>query len=87
MFGNVDNMVVLNGADGLEDMLTKALTVGGTGLGLARNLLSSMNGQPHAATGNGAAPAAQAAVEVVEAVVDIKPSPPATPKAGTKPDA
>ena len=33
MFGNVDNMVVLNGAQGVEDMLAKALTLGGTGLG------------------------------------------------------
>ncbi|MGH3388590.1 MAG: flotillin family protein [Actinomadura sp.] len=45
VFGNVDNMVVLNGADGVEDMLAKALTLGGTGLGVARQLLSSMNGQ------------------------------------------
>ncbi|MFJ6080447.1 flotillin family protein [Streptomyces sp. NPDC092369] len=47
-FGNVDNMVVLNGADGLADMLAKALTMGGTGLGLARQLLATMNqnGQP-----------------------------------------
>ncbi|TXS43282.1 flotillin family protein [Streptomyces sp. uw30] len=46
-FGNVDNMVVLNGADGMADMFAKALTMGGTGLGLARQLLSSMqqNGQ------------------------------------------
>ncbi|KFF98281.1 SPFH domain-containing protein [Streptomyces europaeiscabiei] len=42
-FGNVDNMVVLNGADGMADMFAKALTMGGTGLGLARQLLSSMN--------------------------------------------
>ena len=42
-FGNVDNMVVLNGADGMADMLAKALTMGGTGLGLARQLLASMN--------------------------------------------
>jgi uncharacterized membrane protein YqiK len=82
VFGNVDNMVVLNGADGLEDMLAKALTLGGTGLGLARTLLSSVNGQPPAATGNGAAPAAQA-VEVVEAVVDAKPDAAAPPKADT----
>jgi uncharacterized membrane protein YqiK len=78
VFGNVDNMVVLNGADGLEDMLAKALTLGGTGLGLARTLLSSVNGQPPAATGNGAPPAAQA-VEVVEAVVDATPGPAAAP--------
>ncbi len=43
VFGNIDNMVVLNGADGIEDMLAKALTLGGTGLGVARQLLSSMN--------------------------------------------
>ncbi|MEV6028930.1 SPFH domain-containing protein [Streptomyces sp. NPDC052036] len=42
-FGNVDNMVLLNGADGMADVFAKALTMGGTGLGLARRLLSSMN--------------------------------------------
>ncbi|MFC8668416.1 SPFH domain-containing protein [Streptomyces sp. NPDC057199] len=46
-FGNVEHMVLLNGADGMSDMFAKALTMGGTGLGLARQLLSSMgqNGQ------------------------------------------
>ncbi|GAB3881992.1 flotillin family protein [Microbispora bryophytorum subsp. camponoti] len=39
-FGNVDHMVVLNGAQGIEEMLAKALTLGGTGLGLARSLLA-----------------------------------------------
>jgi flotillin len=57
-FGNVDHMVVLNGADGVSDLLAKALTMGGTGLGLARNLLNAMEGQPNTAanggrTGNG----------------------------------
>jgi flotillin len=42
-FGNVDNMVLLNGADGMADMFAKALTMGGTGLGLARQMLASMN--------------------------------------------
>ncbi|TQJ91647.1 flotillin-like protein [Streptomyces sp. SLBN-31] len=42
-FGSVDNMVLLNGADGMTDMFTKALTMGGAGLGLARQLLASMN--------------------------------------------
>ncbi|MGW3106580.1 flotillin family protein [Streptomyces sp. NPDC001100] len=42
-FGSVDNMVVLNGADGMAEMLAKALTMGGTGLGLARQLLATMN--------------------------------------------
>ncbi|GII28350.1 SPFH domain-containing protein [Planotetraspora mira] len=39
-FGNIDHMVVLNGAQGIEEMLAKALTLGGTGLGLARSLLA-----------------------------------------------
>ncbi|HEV2633654.1 MAG TPA: hypothetical protein VGX23_00820 [Actinocrinis sp.] len=41
-FAGVDHMVVLNGAEGVNDMLAKALTMGGTGLGLARNLLASL---------------------------------------------
>jgi uncharacterized membrane protein YqiK len=53
VFGNVDNMIVLNGAQGVEDMLAKALTLGGTGLGVARQLLSTMNGQNPAPTSNG----------------------------------
>ncbi|KAB2348550.1 flotillin family protein [Actinomadura rudentiformis] len=56
VFGNVDNMVVLNGADGIEDMLAKALTLGGTGLGVARTLLNNMNGSNGANGANGAAP-------------------------------
>ncbi|MGW4276602.1 flotillin family protein [Streptomyces seoulensis] len=60
-FNNVDNMVLLNGADGMADLFAKALTMGGTGLGLARQLLSSMNhdGQEHdgpAGTGSSPAP-------------------------------
>lgn len=43
-FGNVDHMVLLNGADGMSDMFTRALTLGGTGLGLARQLMSAMSG-------------------------------------------
>jgi hypothetical protein len=46
-------MVLLNGADGMSDMFAKALTMGGTGLGLARQLLASMN--QDGATGNGTA--------------------------------
>ncbi|MDP4500444.1 flotillin family protein [Nonomuraea turcica] len=42
-FGNVEHMVVLNGAQGIEEMLAKALTLGGTGLGLARALLNGGN--------------------------------------------
>ncbi|MFF1322510.1 SPFH domain-containing protein [Streptomyces chartreusis] len=51
-FGNVDNMVVLNGADGMADMFAKALTMGGTGLGLARRLLASMNQDGQVPEGN-----------------------------------
>lgn len=50
-FGNVDNMVLLNGADGMADVFAKALTMGGTGLGLARQLLASMNQNGHAENG------------------------------------
>ncbi len=58
VFGNVDNMVVLNGAEGVEDMLAKALTLGGTGLGVARQLLANLNNAQPAANGhNGPAPA------------------------------
>lgn len=61
VFGNVDNMVVLNGAQGVEDMLAKALTLGGTGLGVARQLLAGMG------NGNGAAPAPLPTVPVENA--------------------
>jgi flotillin len=55
--GNVDHMVVLNGADGMADLLTKALAMGGTGGGLARQLLASMGEkQEPTSTSNGSAP-------------------------------
>ncbi len=54
--GSVDHMVVLNGADGVTELLTKALAMGGTGLGLARQLLGAMADKPDAASGNGAVP-------------------------------
>jgi uncharacterized membrane protein YqiK len=56
-FGNAEHMIVLNGAAGIEEMLAKALTLGGTGLGLARALLSNSNPQ----SPNGATPAAPVA--------------------------
>ncbi|MFD7620439.1 flotillin domain-containing protein, partial [Streptomyces sp. NPDC059802] len=59
-FGSVDHMVLLNGADGMSDMFAKALTMGGTGLGLARQLLSTMSQSDPAEPApqvNGAAPA------------------------------
>jgi uncharacterized membrane protein YqiK len=39
-FGNVDQMILLNGAQGISDVLAQALSQGATGLALARNLLS-----------------------------------------------
>jgi flotillin len=49
--------VVLNGADGMADLLTKALAMGGTGLGLARQLLASMGEkQEPTSPRNGSAP-------------------------------
>jgi flotillin len=42
--GNIDNLVVLNGAEGMEDMLGKALTMGGAGLGLAQQLMATIGG-------------------------------------------
>ncbi len=65
--GNIDNLVVLNGAEGMEDLLGKALTMGGAGLGLARSLMSSIQGPPDqpsvdssagSGSANGSAPAA-----------------------------
>jgi hypothetical protein len=38
-------MVLLNGADGVTDVFSKALTMGGTGLGLARQMLASTGDQ------------------------------------------
>jgi hypothetical protein len=43
-FSNVEHMVLLNGAEGMGEMFAKALTMGGTGLGLARQLLAQMKG-------------------------------------------
>jgi uncharacterized membrane protein YqiK len=56
-FGNVDHMVLLNGADGMSEIFAKALTMGGTGLGLARQLLAQINDQQPASP-NGSRPPA-----------------------------
>jgi flotillin len=50
----VDHLVVLNGADGMSELFAKALTLGGTGLGLARSMLDAM--KPAGPTPNGVAP-------------------------------
>ncbi|HEV7654927.1 MAG TPA: SPFH domain-containing protein [Mycobacteriales bacterium] len=58
-FGNIDHMVVLNGADGVSELLAKALTMGGTGLGLARQLLSDLGSDSRPASSNGTLPSRQ----------------------------
>jgi flotillin len=40
-FGNVEHMVMLNGATGISEVLAQAMTQGAAGLGLVRSLLSS----------------------------------------------
>lgn len=39
-FNNIDQMIVLNGADGMSEMMGKIMTQGAAGLQLARNLLA-----------------------------------------------
>jgi flotillin len=43
-FGGIDQLIVLNGAQGLSEVLAQALSQGVTGLRLARNLLSGEDG-------------------------------------------
>jgi uncharacterized membrane protein YqiK len=44
-FGDIDQMIVLNGATGLSEALAQALSQGTAGLQLARNLLAGGNGK------------------------------------------
>ncbi|MCU1354829.1 MAG: band 7 protein [Acidimicrobiales bacterium] len=43
-FGDVDQMILLNGATGMSEVLAQALSQGVTGLQMARNLLAGSNG-------------------------------------------
>ena len=55
-FGDIDQLIVLNGAQGLSDALAQALSQGVAGLQLARRLLAGETGEPGAAapgSGNG----------------------------------
>src|SRR3954465_10298108 len=58
-FGDIDQMIVLNGAQGLSDTLAQALSQGVAGLQMARSLLSGASGNGN---GNGKAVAAAARV-------------------------
>ena len=46
-FGDIDQMIVLNGAQGLSEALAQAMSQGVAGLQLARNLLSNGNNGRH----------------------------------------
>jgi uncharacterized membrane protein YqiK len=48
--GNIDNLVVLNGGEGMEDLLAKAMTMGGAGLGIAQSLIASITGSSTSTT-------------------------------------
>ena len=65
-FGAVDQMIVLNGAQGVSEMLAQALSQGITGLKLARGLLGTgLGGDDEVAKTNGH--------------VDVPPPPPPAP--------
>ncbi|GAA3930482.1 flotillin family protein [Actinomadura viridis] len=81
VFGNVDNMVVLNGAAGMEEMLAKAMTLGGTGLGLARSLLAGMSTGQDAPAQNGKGHNGVAAAQALP-VTPAKPDPGTAPESG-----
>ncbi len=51
---NIDNLVVLNGGEGMEDLLGRALTMGGAGLGLAQKLVASIQDRSPAPTADAA---------------------------------
>ncbi len=44
-FGNIDQLIVLNGAQGISETLAQALSQGAAGLQLARGLLGGSNGE------------------------------------------
>jgi uncharacterized membrane protein YqiK len=52
-FGAIDQMIVLNGAEGLSDALAQALASGVTGLKMARSLLSGSTDRVAGSTTNG----------------------------------
>ncbi len=62
-FGNVDQMIVLNGAQGLSEALAQALSQGVAGLQLARSILGGGNGHKDDAAPAVEAPAAKVPVK------------------------
>jgi uncharacterized membrane protein YqiK len=62
-FGGIDQLIVLNGAQGLSDALAQALSQGVAGLQMARNLLAGANGNGNGSNGGKADEAAQPAAQ------------------------
>jgi uncharacterized membrane protein YqiK len=64
-FGDIDQMIVLNGAEGLSGVLAQALSQGVTGLKMARAVLGSETSSDAAASPsvNGAEPSAKQEVD------------------------
>jgi uncharacterized membrane protein YqiK len=72
-FGNVDQMIVLNGAQGMGEMLTQALSQGVAGLQLARNLLgNNHNGSDKNADADDAESTKNGASKRAKRTVDAK---------------
>ena len=66
-FGDIDQMIVLNGAQGLSETLAQALSQGVAGLQMARKVLAGGNGNGSGSgTANGAAPAVAAPADATE---------------------
>ena len=69
-FGDVDQMIVLNGAQGLSDVLAQALSQGVTGLQMARSLLAGVNGSTADGSDEPDHPNGQAPADAPKAVGD-----------------
>ena len=52
-FGDIDQLIVLNGAHGISDALAQALSQGVAGLQMARRLLSDPSAAPASPSANG----------------------------------
>ena len=89
-FGDIDQMIVLNGAQGLSDALAQALSQGVAGLQMARSLLAGGNGSNADGSADGDSPNGQAPADAPKAVADgttdrltVRPHLPATLEVST----
>ncbi|MBD5656353.1 MAG: flotillin family protein [Candidatus Eremiobacteraeota bacterium] len=65
-FNNIDQLVVLNGADGVSDILAKVMAQGAAGLGVARNLLANAGAKDARTPTNGTSSATELDVRAGE---------------------